>query len=145
MKFIVKNKWLYYLIQFTWGALMNIIGALTFLVLMIFCKKKPKKFGNCWCISIGKNWGGLSLGTFFLTDENEYESTKYHEAGHAIQNLIWGPLFPLVIAIPSAIRYWHRKLKYTKKGLEPKTKYGDIWFEGQATIFGLEYVIQTEE
>lgn len=118
---------------------MNVIGALTFLVLMVFFKKKPKKFRNCWYISIGKDWGGLELGTFFLTDEYENEGAKYHEAGHAIQNLIWGPLYPLVIGIPSAIRYWYRKLKYTKKGLTPKTNYHDIWFEGQATYLGLRF------
>ena len=124
---------------------MNIIGALTFLVLIVFFKKKPKKFGNCWYISVGKSWGGLELGTFFLTDSHEAESTKFHEHGHALQNLIWGPLFPFVICIPSAVRYWYRKLKYTRKGLKPKTNYYDIWFEGQATEWGLKYVIQTEE
>jgi hypothetical protein len=53
-----------------------------------------------------------------------------------LQNLIWGPLFPFVIAIPSAIRYWYRELKYYRKGLYPDTDYDSIWFEGQATKWG---------
>lgn len=138
MDFIVKNKWLYYLLQFTWGLPMNIIGVLVFLVLIIF-GKKPKKFHNCWYIVIGKRWGGVELGTFFLISEPESEHTKRHESGHALQNMIWGFLFPFAVCIPSAIRYWYRELKYHRKHITPETKYDDIWFEGQATRWGYTY------
>lgn len=139
MKFIIKHKWLYYLIQFTWGLPMNIVGLLVFLALIIFGKKKPQKFYNCWYIGIGKHWGGLELGTFFLTDDSAAYDIKTHEAGHALQNLIWGPLMPFVICIPSAFRYWYRELKYYKNRLVPPTNYDDIWFEGQATRWGNKY------
>jgi hypothetical protein len=135
MDYIVKHKKLYYLLQFTWGLLMNIIGAAVFGALIVFGKKKPKKFGNCWYISVGKSWGGLELGTFFLTDSRESLSTKYHEAGHGLQNIVWGPLFPFVIGIPSALRYWYRKLTPNKK----HKPYDSIWFEGQATEWGRRY------
>ena len=134
MEKIVNNKFLYYLLQFTWGLLMNIVGSLVFTFLIIFAHKKPKKFHNCWYISVGKRWGGLELGTFFLIDSGESASTKYHESGHAIQNIIWGPLFPFIIGIPSAIRYWYRKLTPNKK----HPPYDSIWFEGQATKWGYE-------
>lgn len=135
MKTIVKTKWLYYLLQFTWGLPMNIIGALVFAVLIVFGGKKPVKFHNCWYIEIGKNWGGLELGTFFLVDSSGYEETKYHEAGHALQNIVWGPLFPFVIGIPSAIRYWYFRLTPNKN----HPSYDSIWFEGQATAWGRKY------
>lgn len=45
--------------------------------------------------------------------------------------MIWGPLFPFVIALPSAIRYHYQNWR-SKKGLENKP-YDAIWFEGQAT------------
>jgi hypothetical protein len=44
-----------------------------------------------------------------LCDENAGEHTMAHECGHGLQNCIWGPLFPFVIAIPSAVRYWYRE------------------------------------
>lgn len=135
MEQIVKNKKLYYTLQFTWGLLMNIVGILVFAVLIIFGRKKPRKFYNCWYIVVGKRWGGLELGTFFLIDADESLHTKYHESGHAIQNIIWGPLYPFVIGIPSALRYWYRVLT-------PNTKhphYDSIWFERQATEWGYEH------
>ena len=45
---------------------------------------------------------------------------------------------PFVVSIPSAIRYWNRKLNYHDKGLTPPTEYDDIWFEKQATKLGAE-------
>lgn len=62
-----------------------------------------------------------------------------HEAGHGLQNIVWGFLFPFVVCIPSAIRYWYRELKYHRKHIKPKTEYDDIWFEGQATRWGHIY------
>ena len=134
MSYIIKHKWLYYLLQFTWGIVMNIIGALVFLVL-ICCGYKVKRFCNNFCIVIGKNWGGLSLGCFFLIDESESDRTIRHESGHALQNIIWGPLMPFVICIPSAIRYWYRRLTPNKK----HKPYDSIWFEDQATRWGYKY------
>ena len=138
MKFIVKHKWLYYLLQFTWGIVMNTIGIIVFLIL-ICCGKKVKRFHNNFYIVIGKNWGGVELGCFFLIDSSESKHTKYHESGHAIQNIIFGPLFPFIVAIPSAIRYWYRHFKYDKQGKRAPTAYDSIWFEGQATDFGYKY------
>lgn len=140
IEYIVKHSWLYYLIQFTWGILMNIVGGLTFLVLMV-CGFKPKKFHNCFYIEVGEYWGGLELGTFFLCQKDSSESLKLHEAGHGIQNLFWGPLFPLVIGIPSAIRYWYREIVYivNEEKYYKLPPYDFIWFEGQASLWGERY------
>lgn len=43
---------------------------------------------------------------------------------------------PFVIAIPSAIRYWYRTFKYSKKKIKAPTSYDSVWFEGQATEYG---------
>ena len=48
---------------------------------------------------------------------------------------------PFVVCIPSAVRYWYREFKYHRKKLTPPTKYDDIWFEGQATKWGSEYIL----
>lgn len=78
------------------------------------CGKKPKKFGWDIYINVGKSWGGLELGPFFLTDSWDSYSVKCHEHGHGFQNCILGPLFPFLVAIPSACRYWLREMKTQK-------------------------------
>lgn len=139
MKFIIKHKILFYTLQLTWGLLLNLLGFIIALCL-ICTKHKPIRFGNNFYFKVGKTWGGLELGIFFLCGRlDDSHHLKCHESGHGIQNIIWGPLFPFVICIPSAIRYWYRELRYYRKGKYPKTDYDDIWFEGQATKLGEKY------
>lgn len=142
MKTIKNNPVLYYLLQFTWGITMNIAGALTFLFLIIFRKKKVKRYQNNLYMVVGKKyWGGVNLGMFFLTDRSESGSTKMHESGHALQNAAFGPLFLFIVAIPSAIRYHYREW-LRKKGKPITTGYYDIWFEGQANEWGYKYYVE---
>ena len=139
MKLIFKRI-LFYIISFTWGGLMSIIGLLVLLFTLPF-----GKFGvyhGRLYKRIGKNWGGVELGCFFLCDETAGEHTMAHEAGHGLQNCLWGPLMPFVICIPSAARYWYREYIYRTNKEKYKTlpPYDVIWFEGQATKWGKEYV-----
>ena len=100
----------FWLVQCAWGFIMTFIGAVVALGCII-AGKKPKHIGPIIYIPVGNDWGGVSLGGFFFCETKEPKYTLYHECGHALQNMIWGPLFPFVIAIPSAIRYWLRKFK----------------------------------
>ena len=129
----------FYLLSWTWGLPMTLIGGIAMLVLMI-AGKKPQRWGDCYYIEVGKDWGGINLGMFFLTCEKPGRYTKCHEHGHAIQNCYFGFLMPFVVGIPSVVRYWYRELKYHRKGKYPPTDYDDIWFEGQATELGTDYV-----
>lgn len=95
----------FWLIQCTWGIIMTLIGAVVALGL-ILTGHKPKRMGPAIYFEVGENWGGLSLGGFFLCSRNASEKTKEHEFGHTIQNLILGPFMPFLIVIPSAARYW---------------------------------------
>ena len=135
---VAKNgsKAQYYITQWTWGIIMNIIGFFVFLF-AVMAGWSVGKYRNAIKITCpGKHaWGGVNLGMFIMITEGN-ESSLPHEYGHSIQNLSWGLLFPFMIAIPSAIRLWYREFKYHKKGLTPPTKYDDIWFEGEATKFG---------
>lgn len=132
------NKFVFYLLSFTWGLPLNIAGCLVALA-MIITGHKPHKWGYCYYFEVGENWGGLELGIFFLTNKNPSNHTKNHEHGHAIQNCYWGFLMPFVINIPSAIRYWYRIIR-TKRGYLNTTQYDDIWFEGQASKWGTEFI-----
>ena len=133
------KKSVFYLLSFTLGLPMTLIGCFVALVLTI-AGKKPEKHGACWYYKVGEHWGGMELGVFFLTDQTPTKHTLNHEHGHAIQNCWFGPLMPFIVSIPSAVRYWYRELKYLRHGKTPPTAYDDVWFEGQATRVGTEFV-----
>ena len=139
MKLILKRI-LFYIISFTWGGIMTAIGLVVLLVTLPF-----GKFGiyhGRIYKRIGKNWGGVELGCFFLCDNSADEYILAHESGHGLQNCLWGPLMPFVICIPSAIRYWYREYLWRckKEKFNKLPDYDAIWFEGQATKWGKKYV-----
>ena len=123
----------YYLIQWTWGILPNILGAIGFLIAAA-AKWPIQRYRKAIQILVPWNFGGLSLGMFIFRGVAN-ESVLPHEYGHTIQNLRFGPSFLFAIGIPSAIRYWKREFIKDKKSLPP---YYAVWFEGQATQLGKE-------
>lgn len=133
------QKTAYYLLQFTWGILMNLFGLIG-AVAMIATGHKPQKHGGAiMFVTKKKNWGGLSLGMFSFVCANAPERTKNHEFGHSLQNCKWGPAFPFVIAIPSFLRYWKFMIRlYSGKKLTES--YHSIWFEKQANDLGADYI-----
>ena len=96
---------LFYILNFTWGIIMNIIGAVGATAFLAM-GHKPFKHAGSVVFRTGHNWGGVSLGIFSFVCEEAGDHTLNHEFGHAIQNAIFGPLFPFVVAIPSFTRYW---------------------------------------
>ena len=147
-KFLMKHMWLYYILNYTWGILMTIIGWIALGFVRLFLRKKiveKGKSGPCHYAVFGDNWGGLSLGVnFFAADKmgNYLNHVKHHETGHTFQNAILGPLFPFMVAIPSAIRYWQQEIR-SRKGKDTKP-YDLIWFEGSATTIGEMYYEETK-
>lgn len=135
---MVKNKSLFYLLSFTWGLPMTIVGCIVAAVLLA-SGKKPKKWGYCHYFEVGEGWGGVSLGMVFLTSKNPSVHTRNHELGHSHQNCIYGP-FMIIISLMSAGRYWYRQLKYYRYGLTPATEYDSAWYEGDASKTGTEFM-----
>lgn len=132
------KRFLFYFLNLTWGLPLNIVGFMVALVLL--CGgKKPKRWGDCFYFEVGEGWGGLELGIIFLTQKNPSIHTRNHEHGHAIQNCFLGVFMPFVVNIPSAIRYWYRRIR-EKKGLVNKTDYDAVWYEHTATMLGTKYV-----
>lgn len=135
----MKSKFLFYLLSWTWGVILNLCGAIVALIL-IATNHKPQKYGYCYYFEVGKtNWGGLELGMFFLTQKNASERTKMHELGHGINNTWFGPFMLFIVTIPSAIRYHYRNIR-RKIGKPCKTGYDDIWFEKLATDTGTKFM-----
>lgn len=102
------KKIIYYILNCTWGIIMTVIGALGTAALAI-TGHKVNRHAGCFYTNVGRSWGGMEAGMFFFTDSRDSESTKNHEFGHSLQNCLWGPLFPFVVCIPSATRYWLRE------------------------------------
>lgn len=137
---------LYWIGQLTWGIIMSLIGLIAALICNIFLKGKAHKNGFTFIVEVGGNWGGVNLGcvslcggyTTVCPDKEWFQHTRKHEFGHSLQNLIFGPLFPFIVAIPSAIRYHYQNYR-DLKGL-PNKEYDAIWFEGTATKWGTKAI-----
>ena len=134
------NKVIFYILSFTWGLPLTLVGLLVSMVCEICGYVSYGKYGYCWVFQIGRNWGGLNLGPVILTSTPHNSNLMKHEHGHAIQNCWFGPFMLIFVCIPSAIRYWYRELKYLRKGKIPPTAYDDAWFEGNATRVGKKFI-----
>jgi len=108
-----------FVIYFTWCLPQTLLGLIWFIICKIR-KFKTYKFNSDKHKFIFTYWttdpeyspkGGVSLGMFIFGKDRE--SVKYHEYGHAIQSLILGWLYLIVIAIPSLI--WLLIYKRTNK------------------------------
>lgn len=137
----MKNKmskiW-FYALSFTWGLPMTLLGLVAALILRA-AGYKPTRWGGCRVFTVGEAWGGVNLGIVSIVSGTSGEFTKTHEFGHAVQNCKYGILMPFIVAIPSAIRYWYREIRY-QLGYKEKTDYYDIWFEDEANRLGNKYL-----
>ena len=116
------------------GWALSFVGVLVYKVLLLFgCKPKDYR-GICQYFEIGKSWGGLELGWFFICSKDADEHVKMHEVGHNIQNAAVGGFTMVFLCIGSALRYWVRRI------FGATNSYDSWWFEGQATSLGTEYV-----
>lgn len=119
---------------------MTIPGLLITGFCILFLHGKPHRNGFSYIVEIGGNWGGLELGAVALC--GRYYGTSYwteivpHEFGHSIQQLLFGPLQAFIVGIPSAARYWYRRLTPNK----PHKAYDDVWFEYTASKWGTAWV-----
>ena len=108
------KKVLYFIWQCTWGSLQTLLGFLNFIIHI----GNKHYFYHGAIITEWKNPSSVSLGLFvFVTKDpyfyeklkNEYSKEELcsrllvHEYGHTIQSLILGPLYLIVMGIPSTL------------------------------------------
>lgn len=133
-RLICRRRFLFYLLSFTWGLPLTLFGLLVAGILLLL-GHRPKRFGPCLCFELGEGWGGSELGLVFLKCRDGDIRLSSHEYGHALQNCLYGPLMPLLVCIPSAVRYWYRRA-VLRRGFKPKKPYSAVWFEKQADRWG---------
>jgi len=123
---------LFLIIQFTWGSIQTFIGAIGWLLCIPF-RKKTFIFENAIVTIIGKRWGGISFGAFiFLCEELDSEYYHKHEYGHCLQSLMLGPLYIIIIGIPSICWAGFGKKYREENGLT----YYDFFTEKWANYLG---------
>ena len=101
MKLIMK--YIRNLILFIWQLPQHIVAIIYFGYLVMMCKdlgvdSRYKQATVIPCIMRG----AVTLGNYvFVGLNSEYKETVKHELGHTIQSKILGPLYLIVIGIPS--------------------------------------------
>lgn len=136
---------LYRLWQCTWGLAQTLLG------LVVYLKHKNDKHYDYHGAKITE-WNdksSVSLGMFiFVTAEpyfcdklkDEYSKEELsrrllvHEYGHTIQSLLLGPLYLIVIGIPSTL--WGFLPQLNKKRREEQISYFSFFTEKWANILG---------
>lgn len=130
----------FYLIQWTWGLPVNLVGGIVFLIYTKIKGRRWQKFGYSRIVYLPWNSGGLSLGLFiFMKDNHKSEkwtyNTRIHEYGHTWQCLLLGPIYYIVIALPSAI--WCNFFEgYRKKN---NVSYYWLYCENWANAWGQKF------
>ena len=85
------KKVLFWILSLTWGLPYSLIG-LVVALFMLITEHKPHHIGPEIYFECSENFpGGCNLGPVFLVWKSAGKSTKLHECGHSIQNIIWGP------------------------------------------------------
>lgn len=135
----IIRKILFYIIEFTWALTQNLVGLTGFLV----CKAKgceQEKFEHAFITYVDKkNFGGVSLGIFIFISAKKtgdvLHDIKIHEYGHTIQSAILGPVWWLVIAIPSFI--WCGLPAFVNYRKNKDVSYYKAYCEGWSNLCGL--------
>ncbi len=131
---------LFYLVQWTWGLPVNLVGSIAFLICTKIKKYRYQRFGYAYIVYIPWNAGGLSMGLFIFVKEAHKNkkwtyNTRIHEYGHTWQCLLLGPLYYLVVALPSVI--WCNFFDgYRKKN---NVSYYKLYCEKWANIWGEKF------
>lgn len=138
MKIIIYRIW-----QCTWGILQTFLGLIMFI---LYFKRKHYAYHG----AIITEWNvksSMSLGLFVFVTSEPYFAKKYedqinieelskrllvHEYGHTIQSLIFGPLYLIVIGIPSTL--WG--FVGAKKRKDEQIPYGAFFTESWANRLG---------
>ena len=111
--------------------LTGVIGLIIFRNFEVWTNERT----GVWVIKVDKGWlfGGacFSSGPFVFVAPSCDTDTLRHETGHSKQSIMFGPLFHIIVSIPSVIRFWVRRF-----GKKSKDWYLSGWPEKSAEKLG---------
>ena len=73
-----------------------------------------------------KHQMGISLGRYIIIGKEYSDTTEKHERGHSRQSLYLGPLYLIVVGIPSATRNIWQRLFHKKWDIQKRIN----WYYG---------------
>ena len=88
-------------LSYIWQLPQNVLGLVVILVLK--ARKVTVAGGVCYWVHSSGSFCGVCLGRYIILYEKFFPSVLSHEIGHSIQSKYLGPLYLLVIGIPSAV------------------------------------------
>ena len=106
------------LLLFLWEFPQNLLALILMLYYRIFCGKLTiKEYKGIIYVGVPNRGFGVSLGAFVLlgTVYLDRDTTIKHEYGHTIQSLWFGPLYLILIGIPSGLGNLYDKFFHTKE------------------------------
>lgn len=125
------KRFLYALLQCTWGILQTLAGFFVFLR----WKKAPHELYHGAVVTRWKLRSGMSLGMFLFVPEGRYgDGFLVHEFGHTIQSLILGPLYLPVIGLPSVL--WCNLPCFVNLRRKKQCSYNSMYAERSANFWG---------
>lgn len=93
-----------FILYFIWQFPQNIVALFMLLYFLLYGDLRKIRYENyCFVLASDAMSGGISLGNFiFLSDySSKRETTILHELGHVKQSHMMGPIYLLIIGIPS--------------------------------------------
>ena len=136
MKLIIK--YIRNLILFIWQLPQHIVALIYFGYLVMMCKdlgvdSRYKQAIVIPCVMRG----AITLGNYIFVGLNsEYKETVKHELGHTIQSKILGPLYLIIIGIPSITYCGLRRIFPSLR----KKNYYDFYTEKWANNLSEKYI-----
>lgn len=130
---------LYTLLQWTWGLLQNAAALALFLALLIVRPGAKRFYFHGAAVTCWKAGYSLGLGMFIFMSEAELlrpigSSVLVHEYGHTLQSVILGPLFLLVVGLPSLI--WATSRRLNERRRREHRSYYSLFCEAGANRLG---------
>ncbi|MDR2753751.1 MAG: hypothetical protein LBB50_05535 [Oscillospiraceae bacterium] len=128
---------IFYLLQWTWGLSQNLVGGIAYLALR---RKYPHEtFHGARVTYIeAPNFGGVSIGMFIFMNpargDDYTHDTRIHEFGHCVQSILLGPLYWLVVALPSVV--WCNLPPLVRWRKSHKISYYKLYCESWANAWG---------
>lgn len=131
---------MYYILQWTWGIIQNVVGLCVFRANI---RRRHFRYNGAVVTVRRSRYGSMGLGMFIFISESAMngerrEFTLTHEYGHTVQSIILGPLFLLIIGLPSLL--WAGLPVFRKYRERRSLSYYWLYTERWANFLGERFV-----
>ena len=117
------------ILLYLWQLPQNLLGLLLLLLLLVLKGETRHRLGSIRFYFLDTFPGGITLGEYIIVGTRQ-ELTVRHEYGHVLQSRMLGPMYLIVIGLPSVLWAWlHRYMA-------PDKSYYWLYTERWADLLG---------